>query len=111
LLVTVGVVPNSPILVTLMKEALSSSETSVLSSATRRNIPEDTIFIITAEKTSNLIKGNLLSLYAKTSAQGVNRNSLSQDLVREEIERIVHKLVIPGTSSTRFLATFYHSYS
>jgi hypothetical protein len=30
LLVTVSVVPSSPILVTLMKEALSSSETSVL---------------------------------------------------------------------------------
>jgi hypothetical protein len=36
-------IPSSPILVTLMMDALSSSDTSVLTRVTGRNIPEDAI--------------------------------------------------------------------
>jgi hypothetical protein len=51
LLVT-AIIPSSPILVTLMIEALSSSETSVFTRATHRNIPE--VDILHSHRCENL---------------------------------------------------------
>jgi hypothetical protein len=70
LLVTASVVPSSPILVTLINEALSSSETSVFTRATGRNIPEDTIL-------HSHRRGNLKSYIALTGWTLYRRRNVS----------------------------------
>jgi hypothetical protein len=60
LLVTARVVLTSQILVTLMKEGLSSSETSVLQEPHGVTLQSTPFFIVNAEKTSNITYPRLL---------------------------------------------------
>jgi hypothetical protein len=64
-LIVTANVPKSPILVTLMIEAISSAETSVLTRATRHNILEDGIpcYVLLHIKNPSIAKGVSHSSY------------------------------------------------
>jgi hypothetical protein len=59
LLVTPNVVPRSPVLVTLMTEAIRYSETLVLTRAAQRNIPDDVILFCSVVQLQ-ILKGHFL---------------------------------------------------
>jgi hypothetical protein len=77
LLVAASVVPSSLIVVTLMKRALSSSITSVLTRATRRNTPEDTI-----------LQTNYTELSPSGEATGC---SVTQHIMKHKAQYHVHR--------------------
>jgi hypothetical protein len=68
LLITANVVSSSPILVTLRMEALSSSETSVLTKAILRNTPEDAI--LHSHRRENLKSYIPINSYTDVSVTG-----------------------------------------
>jgi hypothetical protein len=88
-LVTADIVPSSQILLTFMMKAIRSSETSVLTSATRRNIHEDGIFQRLYRIRHRMIKeyGGLVDLELARESQTLGGNLSSATLSAAHLER------------------------